>query len=101
MVSEFQCKHGEARLCRHTNRACYVNQLEVCISLSHASCLQPMVDGITGLTFLYLARHLALYSFKDNTVALSIFICFVELITVPRVFLTCGPLITSSWLLLL
>lgn len=58
MVSEFQCKHEEARLSRHTNLACYVNYPEVCVSLGHASCLLPMVDGIRGLTFFCLARYL-------------------------------------------
>lgn len=56
-----------------------------------------MVDGITGLTFLYLARHSPLYSIKDNTGALSVFICFTEVTTVPCVSLTRSPLITFSW----
>ncbi len=50
-----------------------------------------MVDGITGLTFLYLARHLALYSIKDSTGAFSIFSCCVELITVPCFFFNMRP----------
>lgn len=32
-----------------------------------------MVDGITGLTSLYLAEHLFFYSIKNSTEALSVF----------------------------
>lgn len=42
--------------------------------------------GLQDFTFPYLAGHLALYSIKDNTAALNVFICFVELITAPCVF---------------